>query len=577
MAFRNTWVTYLDRSVKTIKASIISRMEIIVPEITDLSDSNIFIVISELFAGLVEQLNYYLDIIARELYITTARRYSSLLKITKLIDYAVKAKIGATVDLKITLVDAQGDPVAATSDYALASGIIVENSAGIQFITQAKATIFIGSTNVVVGARQAVHVTNDNLGTTTSAADQTYQLDDDYQHNTMQITINSLTWTLQTTLGLSGPQDRHFIIRVNENKEAWVIFGDDTHGAIPPTGNIIYGTYHTCSGANGNVEEATLTVFNAATEPTPPAEANAITVSNPLRAAGGLNEEGIEEIRKRAPLSLRTLDRAVTQQDYKDLALLVDGVGKVETDFNDALKAIDIYIAPEEGGTASSQLKTDVETYFITRKMISTYVTAIAAGETVLIMGIEVTAKFRRDATETESDIVTALIEEFGFNNSDVNRKIRRSDIIALIDNLDKVDYLSLPILTTIPYPRISSGSNELSANWYVEVMSTSVETVTWRLQVITSTEARLYRQGPTGDETYDGTVAISASDPGDTTHTSQDGTLKLAIYPQTFSVDDEWAFKTYAYNEDIVFDDNTIPTIATAQLDITVTEQNIE
>ena len=85
MALSNNWVTYLERGFKKIKASVINRLNNIVPEITDLSDSNIFIVIIELFGGLIEQLNYYLDLIARELYITTARRYSSLIKITRLI------------------------------------------------------------------------------------------------------------------------------------------------------------------------------------------------------------------------------------------------------------------------------------------------------------------------------------------------------------------------------------------------------------------------------------------------------------------------------------------------------------
>lgn len=575
MAFKNTWVTYLDRGFKNIKASIIERLKVIVPEVTDLSDSNIFIIIIELFAGLVEQLNYYVDIIARELYITTARRYSSLIKITKLIDYEVKAKIGSTVDLKITLVDGTGNPVNATSNYILNSGIIVENSAGIQFLTQSKITIFAGSTYAIVGARQAVHVVNNNIGTTATSADQTYQLDEDYQHGTLQITIDSETWELKSTLSLSGPQDKHFMVRVNESKEAWVIFGDDTKGAIPPNGEIIYATYYICSGINGNVEAGTLTIFNASTEPLPPAEASEIVVTNPLKSAGGLNEEGIDGIRKMAPLSLRTLNRAVTQQDYKDLALLVPGVGKVETSFNDQLKTIDIYIAPSEGGTASSQLKTDVENYFLTRKMISTYVSAIAAGETVLLMTLAVTAKFRRDATETENDIVTALIEEFGFNNSDVNRKIRKSDIIALVDNLDKVDYLELSDLSTIPYPRISLGLNELSANWYVEVTAYSEEIVTWRLHVYSATEARLYRKGPVGNETFDGTVQIHATDPGSTDFTSQDLSLKLGMWG-IFSLGDEWLFKTYPYNEDIVLDDNTIPIIDTSKLNIIVTEQNI-
>ena len=136
MALENQWVTYLQRSYKSIKAAILTRMQTVVPEITDHSESNVFVIIINAFAGLIEQLNYYIDNVARESFITTARRYSSLVKLTRLIDYRVRAKIGATVDLKITAVSATDVPVALDDNETLAAGLIVEDSAGVQFITE---------------------------------------------------------------------------------------------------------------------------------------------------------------------------------------------------------------------------------------------------------------------------------------------------------------------------------------------------------------------------------------------------------------------------------------------------------
>jgi hypothetical protein len=103
MALDNTWVGYLQRSYKSIKASILSRLEVLVPEVTDRSESNILVILIGAFAGLVEQLNYYIDNMARELYLPTARRYSSVVKIARLLDYRVMAKVGATVDLQLLL------------------------------------------------------------------------------------------------------------------------------------------------------------------------------------------------------------------------------------------------------------------------------------------------------------------------------------------------------------------------------------------------------------------------------------------------------------------------------------------
>lgn len=577
MALENPWVTYLQRSYKNIKSAVLIRMQSVVTEITDHSESNIFVIIIDSFAGLVEQLNYYIDNVARESYIVTARKYSSLIKLTRLIDYRVRAKVGAVVDLKITAVSASDVPVPLDDDETLDAGLIIKDSAGIEFITENKITFFVGASSVVVGARQRVEVADANLGTTTSDADQAFEIHDDYQHDTLQIEIDSVTWELVQSFAFSGPQAKHFIVNVDESKQAWVVFGDDTNGAIPPTGQVVYGTFYTCEGAAGNVEANTLTVWDTPVGgPTPPANVPTIdhyNVTNELPAVGGLDEEGIEGIRKHAPISLRTLDRAVTYQDHNDLCLLVPGVGKVATEFNNKLKKIKFYVAPHEGGTAASQLLTDVENYFATRKMISTDVEAFAAGETKLRLTLTVTVKFRRNTTQAGLDIEEALQNEFGFNNSDVDREIRRSDIIALVDNLDKVDYLSLDIITTKPYPRITGGSNPLEENWYVTVESGSSEIVSWRLYVSSSSIARLYRTGPSGVETYDGEVTIHVGDPSGTDYTSQDGTLKIGMWG-TFVTGDQWEFKTYPYNEDHIFEDFTIPIYDVDELDLTVNEQ---
>ena len=583
MALENQWVTYLQRSYKSIKAAILARMGTTVTEITDHSESNIFVIIINAFAGLVEQLNYYIDNVARESFIVTARRYSSLIKLTRLIDYRVRAKVGATVDLKITAVDSSEDPVALDDDEELAAGLIVKDSAGVEFITQSKVTFFVGQSSVVVGARQRVEVVDANLGTTTSAADQAFEIHDDYQHETLQIEINSITWTRVQTFGFSGPQDEHFIVEVDQNKQAWVVFGDGTNGEIPPTSQTVFGTFFTCDGIGGNVEANTIIVWDTPSGgPTPPTNVPVIdhyNVTNELPAVGGQDEEDIEGIRKHAPLSLRTLDRAVTLQDHTDICLLVPGVGKAATEFDAGLKKVVFYVAPDEGGTAPGQLLTDVVNYFALKKMISTVVEALAAGETLLRITLTVTVKFRRSITDAEADIKEALQDEFGFNNSTVDRKIRRSDIIALVDNLDKVDYLSLDVLTTKPYPRILVGVNPLESNWLVEIQDSSSEIASWRIAVTVAANggdgtARVYRTGPSEVEEYDGELTIHTSVQGSTDYTSQDGTLELAMWGTGFSVADAWTLKTYPYNVDIELEDFTIPIYDEGELDVTVNEQ---
>jgi len=581
MSLNNPWVSYLNRSYKSIKASILNRMKTTVPEITDHSESNIFVIIISIFAGLIEQLNYYIDNIARELYLTTARRYSSIIKLTRLIDYRVRAKVGATVDVRITAVDGDDNSFNVTSNITINSGAIIKTDANIEFITQQNKTIFTGTSSVLIPAKQRKIVTNSNIGTTTSATNQVFEIDSvnkQYQHNTLQITIDSITWELRQTFAFSGPQDKHFIVEMNESKEAWVKFGDNINGAIPPNGQIVYATYYRCLGLEGNVEVDT--IVNWVSGKPSGGGADDFEVTNSLASAGGINEEDLERIRIHAPLSLRTLDRAVTLQDHKDIAMLVPGVGKVSADVDLNLKTVILYIAPDEGGTASSQLQIDVKDAFDDKKLITTLISAAPAGETELLIKVTVTAKFRRDAVETKVDIEAALLKEFGFNNSDVDKKIIKSDIIALIDNLDKVDYLKLDYLTCIPYPRPYNTVNELSPNWLAEVQSTSFTIKEWRIRITdpanggNGTANLYYMNGE--QEIYDGEIIVHTSVQGSTDYTSQDGTLKLAIWGTDFSDNNEWRFKTYPYNEDHEFEDFSVPVALPANLDITVNEQLI-
>jgi hypothetical protein len=140
------------------------------------------------------------------------------------------------------------------------------------------------------------------------------------------------------------------------------------------------------------------------------------------------------------------------------------------------------------------------------------------------------------------------------------------------VDNVEKVDFLSLGILTTKPFPRIIQGSNPLEDNWYVEVQSNSSEIAYWRIGVQTDTAtAKVWRTGPSGEEVQESTLLdTDASDPTTTDWTSDDGTLKLGAFG-TFTQGDEWSFKTYPYNEDIVFEDFTVPIYSPDELTLTV------
>jgi len=112
----------------------------------------------------------------------------------------------------------------------------------------------------------------------------------------------------------SGSRDRHYVIN---HLTGAIAFGNGVNGRVPPigTGNLRLARYQTGGGSRGNRPAGAV----AQLKTTVPYVEKA---SNPEAAAGGAEAEATEALLERMPRTLRHRDRAVTLEDYQDLALL---------------------------------------------------------------------------------------------------------------------------------------------------------------------------------------------------------------------------------------------------------------
>jgi hypothetical protein len=121
-------------------------------------------------------------------------------------------------------------------------------------------------------------------------------------------------WHEVTDFYGSGPADRHYVI---DHISGEVRFGDGINGRIPPAGigNIKMTKYQAGGGLSGNVVRNSIAQIKTTI---PYVE----KVINPIASSGGADVEPTELMLKRAGHALRHGDRAVTKEDYEDLALL---------------------------------------------------------------------------------------------------------------------------------------------------------------------------------------------------------------------------------------------------------------
>lgn len=122
----------------------------------------------------------------------------------------------------------------------------------------------------------------------------------------------------------SGARDRHYVINRLTGE---ITFGDGNQGMIPPrgAGNLRLSFYRTGGGRAGNRAAGTITEMKT-TVP------YVDSVTNAVAAEGGAEAESRDTLIRRGPRSIRHRGRAVTAQDYEDLAMLASaGVARVKS------------------------------------------------------------------------------------------------------------------------------------------------------------------------------------------------------------------------------------------------------
>lgn len=246
-------------------------------------------------------------------------------------------------------------------------------------------------------------------------------------------------WTLQESLAFSRESQRDYVVEIDEEDRAVVVFGDSAFGAIPPAGATIRATYRTGGGLLGNVGANTIQTIVAA----PQLALIGAKVTNPSPATGGADRESIEHAALLAPAVFRSLRRAVTAEDYRALALRYKGVGKVRAEATN-WNTVTLYVAPEGGGQVSDVLEANLLAYFEDKRPLSTLI-EIADVDYVPIYvtaQVGVTSYYSREAVAAQVQAAAGSL--LSFDNVDFAQPIYLSKFYEKIEALDGVDYVNI-------------------------------------------------------------------------------------------------------------------------------------
>ena len=477
MPTKNPWLNPYQRSFNAIKEQLRKSLQINVPEITDYSEGNIFMIILSIYAAIAEVLHYYIDNVARETFFVTARKYTSLYKHAKLVDYHIKSAVPASVDLTMYTTDGKD----LTTNIYIPTGTVFNSTDGKSWIVTAKdgitwdKTLYPRSIKVPVVQKEPygpVVLSNGVVSPDFRIAIKNIPTGKRYVEGSLVLKVGDVLWEEVQTFAYSGPNSKVFKVEMDSDMIPYITFGDGTFGMKPSASEIMEGTYFITTGSEGNLAPGSFTTVPSI----PGVDTSNISVTNHKAASGGSDYENFSMLKEHVPLSVKTLGVAITKEDFENFAKLVPGVNKAYAEYICG-KEVYIYITPDNGEIeASKALIEEVTAQLNKSKVITTSITVLPIHRALIYLDAEIYGKKSFTAVDIQKQIVEAMQDFYGFNQVDLGRSVKLSDVYGLIDNLSTVDNLLINKLYILPEPQLVSSEGSGSYSPDLSITSFSQE-----------------------------------------------------------------------------------------------------
>ena len=573
MAINNEWLTPYQRSYNSIKAKLISGLKAKVPEITDFSEGNIFVLLLSLFAAVAEIIHYYIDNMAREAFLPTARRYTSVYNHAKLVDYHIKCAIPSTVDIVIY------NNVPVETDIVIPVNTQFFSQDGKPWISTKEVVLLRGTQSVKVSLVQKESMGNKlTLGHITSQDVSIYlgtmPSDRKYVEGSMNMTINGEPWVLVETFAYSNSTDKVYKVEPDEQLNPRILFGDGQFGMKPNLNGLVEATYYLTYGSLGNLEAGS---FNQVPQSILDQQ-DSLQISSNNSANGGSDYESFDMLKDHIPLSIKTLGVAITKDDYEAITKLVPGVNKAYINYRCG-KYVEVYITPDNPnnqdelgwGQASGALISEVEKKLSKSKVITTNIAVGSTHAARIYLEAEITGKKSFNKSDIHNQVVSALLENYNYNTSDINKPVRLSDLYSIVDNQPLVDYLQIKKLYLLPYPRpLKETQSELMVTSFNQVSFTGNKGQEYeRLSLVFSTGTSFIIRSSLG-KTFNGTIGNSME--VDTGISKFNITIG-EIGGLTYNPEDEYELYIQKMNSDLIPQNYNIPIFSTNSIQLIIHE----
>lgn len=445
-------IDYSTRDYEGFRNDMINLLKQKVPEYTDFSESDLGVVLIELMAHGLDIVSFYNDIVANEVFFETAKERESVTKIANTLGYTINNATPSKFYQVFEIVPQASDFTITKGTKIMTKGDAVEE--GLPFEVDEDLVIPAGDTGIetdvsedyihTVSITQGETISNEILGTSTGVADQRFKLG--YKPaivDSINIYVNQgrglVKWNMVNNFLNSDRDARDYTVLVNEEDETYIQFGNGTSGKIPdPYINGIQATYRIGGGKRGNV--APMTIIDMKQKPQ-----SVVQTFNPEEAYEvGINKDSIETIKAKATAYVRTLGRAVTLQDFKDLALTVPFVKLSNAIENEVEVTVDVHALSESGDTLTTEEVDYLTEYVDERVLLGTEFRILSPEYNVMNLEVSITTYSEYTNTDVQSTVEGFIESYFEVGNIDFGETVTMSGIITMLSGIDSVKSVSI-------------------------------------------------------------------------------------------------------------------------------------
>lgn len=480
---------YTSRDFTAIRAQLVGLARGIMPEWETAGEASDFgTLLLELFAYMGDVMHFYIDRTASEAFLGTALRRQSVLYIADMMGYTPIGQQSAVVKLLFTLTPLDTNDLSVVQEsVTIPAGTRIHNSATssdnlIVFELNTEIVLNPGDSDIVGYATEGVMHYDYLLGISAGTPNTEFIIPDKgvvYNSVSMQSREGPsvIDWSYISDLALARPTQSVFTTFIDEAEFTHVVFGDQAAGRVPPVNAEIFVSYRTGVGAEANAlapgdltnirtQDSTVDLFS-------------VVCHNPTSPVGGTDPETIDAMRASIPRAAsRFKNRAITLNDYADLAMQVPGVAKSMA-HGEVYSSIHVRVAPTQGqgdDTYMGLLCDNVEQYLSDKIIVGSAVQAEPRGDNDPATEIAISQLWQYvqirlmvhvqdsyNRTNVRRSVEQALRQMLDFDNVDFGTRVSIGSIYRVALSIQGVEWVDLFWLDGS-----DPGTNEVSI-WQVD------------------------------------------------------------------------------------------------------------